>query len=78
MLLLSREKKSKTSILYGAITSLSMCQNYFRVLIDKNLLHLNEGNGRSYYETTEKGYMFLECFQEIQDFLRTDQNKKTE
>ena len=69
ILLLSRGKQSITSIVYGANFSYSMCQKYFRLLLEKNLLRLNEVNGHNYYETTKKGIRFLECFKEIEDFL---------
>ena len=69
ILLLSRGKKSITNIVYGANFSYSMCQKYFRLLIEKNLISLNEVNGHNYYETTKKGIRFLECYKEIQNFL---------
>ena len=76
MLLVSREKKTKSSILYGANLSYFQVQEYCRLLLDKHLLCLIEVDGCARYKTTEKGDKFLDCFQKIQDFLRTDQNKK--
>ena len=74
ILLLSREKKSKTGILYGANLSYSQLQEYFRLLLDKNLLRLNQVDGKACYKTTEKGHRYLECYQEIQDFLRNKED----
>lgn len=69
ILLLSRRKKLTSSILYRANFSYNMCQKYFRLLLEKNLLTLNEIDGNDYYETTEKGNRFLDRFKEIQDLL---------
>ncbi len=55
ILLLSRRKKLKTSILYGANLSYSVLKEYFRLLLDKHLLCLDKVDGRVGYKTTENG-----------------------
>ena len=75
ILLLASGKKSKTSILYGANLSFNQLHEYFTFLLDTNLLSSDEVDGKTCYKTTAKGYRFLECFQEIQDFLRNDEDE---
>jgi len=69
ILLFSRGKKSKTNIHYYTILSFNQLKEYFRLLLEKNLLHLKEVDGHKIYETTEKGVNFLESFKEIQEYL---------
>jgi predicted transcriptional regulator len=75
ILLLSRRKKSTVNIPYEANLSFSVCQVYFRLLLEKNLLYLNKIDGHNYYGITEKGISFLESFNEIQDYLSNKEMK---
>ena len=69
ILLLSRGKKTETNLLCAPLWSLNQLQEYFRLLLERNLLSLREVEGHKIYETTEKGIKFLEYFEEIQEYL---------
>ena len=65
----SRGKKSKTKIHQDTLLSFNQLKEYFRLLLEKDLLSENEVNGHKYYQITEKGSNFLESLKEIQDYL---------
>jgi predicted transcriptional regulator len=69
ILLITKEEKLKTCILYSANLSFTQGQKYLGFLLHNGLLNSDEINGKTYYKTTEKGFSFLESFQEIQNLL---------
>lgn len=70
ILITTQEKRAKTRILHEANLDFRKLQEYLILRLSTNLLNSIENDGRTYYETTKKGFRFLEDYQEIQNLLR--------
>ena len=76
ILIITKEKNLKTPILSGANMSYNQLEKYLDLLIDRRLLKSCEFDGKTFYKTTEKGFSFLESYQDIKTLLNTQTSPK--
>lgn len=72
ILILTKESNLKTPILYGANLNYRQLKKYLDFLIDKALLDRFEIDGKLFYQTTEKGFCFLESYLDLKKLLNSD------
>jgi len=63
----------KTRIMYGASLSFSQLGDYLSFLLDVNLLRVVENPSRPLYKTTKKGLRYLQCYMEIGELLKKEE-----
>ena len=63
----------KTKIMYGASLSFSQLGDYLFFLLDVNLLRVVENPNKSLYKTTKKGLRYLQCYMEIGELLKKEE-----
>jgi predicted transcriptional regulator len=63
----------KTRIMYGASLSFSQLGDYLSFLLDANLLKIVVNPSKSLYKTTEKGLQYLQCYMEIGELLKKEE-----
>ncbi len=71
ILAIARDGSLKTQIMYRANLSFAQLNEYLSFLLKRELLKRNTKNGKTIYKTTDKGFKFLENYEEISDLLRT-------
>jgi predicted transcriptional regulator len=65
-----------TRIMYGAFLSLAQIKEYLRLLTDNDLLRYDRQMHT--FKTTEKGLRFLDIYNQISDFMKTEQQQSQE
>ena len=76
ILTIAKEETLKTPILYGANLNYGQLCNYLVFLLENNLLNSHGCDEQKRYETTEKGFRFLEEYMEIQNILNINEMSK--
>ena len=64
---LLRKKRQKNRILHHVNLSFKQLQEYLGLLLEINLLTSDKNDGKAFYKITEKGFSFLDKYQEIQN-----------
>jgi predicted transcriptional regulator len=62
---------NKTKIMYHAFLSYAQMKEYLAVLTENNLLNYDAYTQT--YKTTEKGLRFLDAYNQMSDFMKTQQ-----
>jgi len=62
----------KTRIMYKINLNFSQANEYFELLLDTNLMDKTSENGKVIYKTTAKGIEFLQCYREIEEIIKTE------
>jgi predicted transcriptional regulator len=66
----AKDVSRKTRLIYGCNLSLSQFNKYALCLIESGLLDKNQLEGIEFYETTDKGLIFLEDYVRISKVLQ--------
>lgn len=64
----------KTQIMYKANLSFAQLNNYLTFILKTQLLMRNREHQKNVYRTTDKGFEFLENYNEISDLLHVETN----
>jgi predicted transcriptional regulator len=76
ILIATKEENSKTGIRNHANLNFGQLQEYLSILRELNLLTSEENGGITCFKTTEKGFVFLDKYQEIQKLLNIGGNDR--
>jgi predicted transcriptional regulator len=64
-----KKKARPTHVLYGANLSHTLLEEYLRELIERKLIEEHTEGDKRYYSLTNKGYLFLEKYRAVTEFI---------
>ena len=71
----AKEGQLKTRILYDGNLSFAQLNEYLALMIKMGLLEVNMDNEKRVYRTTNKGFKYLESYEEISSLLTKEYDK---
>jgi predicted transcriptional regulator len=66
----SKGSQLKTRIMYRVNLSFSQVNEYLSFLTERGFLRVHEKKGKTLYETTTKGILYIENYREMSNLLR--------
>jgi len=70
ILQITKERQLKTRIMYSVNLSFSQINEYLSFLTEMRFLRVNVDNKKKSYETTTKGYSYIDNYLEMTSLLR--------
>jgi len=65
----AKDKQGKTRIMYSVNLSFSQVNEYLKFLIEMGFIKVQKLNGKKSYETTSKGYDYIDNYVEMSQLL---------
>ena len=65
----AKDKQGKTRIMYSVNLSFSQVNEYLKFLIEMGFIKVQKINGKKSYETTSKGYDYIDNYVEMSQLL---------
>lgn len=69
----AKTKQGKTKIMYKVNLSFSQVNEYLAFLAEMGFIKVQKENGRKNYETTSKGYSYVDNYEEMSQLLSNEQ-----